>query len=263
VLASVVGDRPAMIDAAAPVNEPGADVAWYQAQAPRGKAVTIGVVRALPGTGPHRPPLVLVPGTEGLSTMYVQFAREAAARGFDVAVACWFRTDPPYGFGHAGIACPNAPDFKGVSDEAVADLDAVVAGARRALGSATPTLVGFSRGGGIVTLRAARGRPEPVVSVAGMVEGYSEWGQLPTEVNIVPIAGRIRTPVLLFHGELDHLVPVSQAQHLEAALRAAGKPVEAHYYPGQDHGIIIVPEIRADIQSVIANWRAPAGALSR
>jgi phospholipase/carboxylesterase len=46
-----------------------------------------------------------------------------------------------------------------------------------------------------------------------------------------------RTPVLLVHGEADDVVPVDRSRAAEAALRAAGVPVEATYVPRLGHGI--------------------------
>jgi phospholipase/carboxylesterase len=46
-----------------------------------------------------------------------------------------------------------------------------------------------------------------------------------------------RAPVLLVHGEADEAVPVSRSHDAEAALEAAGVPVEAHYIPRLGHGI--------------------------
>jgi phospholipase/carboxylesterase len=46
-----------------------------------------------------------------------------------------------------------------------------------------------------------------------------------------------RAPVLLVHGEADEAVPVSRSHDAEAALAAAGVPVEAHYIPRLGHGI--------------------------
>jgi phospholipase/carboxylesterase len=46
-----------------------------------------------------------------------------------------------------------------------------------------------------------------------------------------------RAPVLLVHGEADEAVPVSRSHDAEAALGAAGVPVDAHYIPRLGHGI--------------------------
>ncbi len=46
-----------------------------------------------------------------------------------------------------------------------------------------------------------------------------------------------RSPVLLVHGEADEVVPVSRSHDAEAALLAAGVPVDAHYIPRLGHGI--------------------------
>ena len=46
-----------------------------------------------------------------------------------------------------------------------------------------------------------------------------------------------RPPVLLVHGEADDVVPAQRSHDAEAALRAAGVPVEATYVPRLGHGI--------------------------
>lgn len=48
-------------------------------------------------------------------------------------------------------------------------------------------------------------------------------------------ADRIRAPVLLVHGRRDFTVSVEDSEAMEAALRAAGKPVQAMYFDDDDH----------------------------
>jgi dipeptidyl aminopeptidase/acylaminoacyl peptidase len=48
-------------------------------------------------------------------------------------------------------------------------------------------------------------------------------------------ADRIRIPILLAHGRRDFTVPVEDTEAMEAALRDAGKPVEAIYFDDDDH----------------------------
>jgi phospholipase/carboxylesterase len=53
------------------------------------------------------------------------------------------------------------------------------------------------------------------------------------------LAGELanRAPVLIVHGESDEAVPVTRSHDAEAALIAAGVPVDAHYIPRLGHGI--------------------------
>ena len=48
---------------------------------------------------------------------------------------------------------------------------------------------------------------------------------------------RNSAPVLLVHGEADEAVPAFRSRDAEAALAAAGVPVDAHYVPRLGHGI--------------------------
>jgi dienelactone hydrolase len=237
-----------------PPNVHDVQASWAYVRAPGGHHLLLGVVRAT--TPGHHVGILLVTGTEGLNTDYPRFAQELASRGFDVAFGCWFATpvstssptDPQ-------IACANAPQFVGVSDAAVPDLDALVAGARSILSdSPTLALVGFSRGGGVAMLRATTGATDPVVSIAGVLEGTTAWGQLPSEVNVVERAAGIHAPVLLLHGEDDPLVPVVQARDMEQALRSRGADVVAKYYPGADHGLAQIRGVRGDLVEQITQF---------
>ena len=48
-------------------------------------------------------------------------------------------------------------------------------------------------------------------------------------------AGKITAPVLMFQGDLDVNVPVSQSRDMQQKLKSAGKPVEYVEFPGLDH----------------------------
>lgn len=55
-------------------------------------------------------------------------------------------------------------------------------------------------------------------------------------VSPVNLAARITVPVLLAAGREDTRAPVQHTQRMEAALKQAGVPVEAVYYPREGHG---------------------------
>jgi dipeptidyl aminopeptidase/acylaminoacyl peptidase len=50
-------------------------------------------------------------------------------------------------------------------------------------------------------------------------------------------AAAVKAPVLLLHAEFDTTVPIAQSERMAQALQAAGKPVEFHKLPGEDHGL--------------------------
>ncbi|MBI5088469.1 MAG: S9 family peptidase [Actinobacteria bacterium] len=52
----------------------------------------------------------------------------------------------------------------------------------------------------------------------------------------VHFAERIRTPLLVFHGDADPVVPVDQSRTLAERIRAAGGDVELVIRPGEGHG---------------------------
>ena len=223
-----------------PGNVDDAGFEWYSHPSSNGTHELLGV-RRQPTPGPH-PAALLVHASGGLNVDYVTFADILAARGFDVAVGCWFATVDVTDES-VSIPCADAPPFKGVVDDAVPDLDSLVEAAGHALGSDAITLVAFSRGAGVAALRASQGRPEPVVLIAGMYEG---WNGIKStvpggEVDVTTRLDGWRAPALILHGDLDGAVPVVQAHHLEEGLRERGVDVDAHYYEGGAHNLGVDP----------------------
>lgn len=60
------------------------------------------------------------------------------------------------------------------------------------------------------------------------------------------LAAQITESVLLLQGDADSVVPVVNAQSLEAGLIALGRTVESHYYPNHGHGILFDTPQHAD-----------------
>lgn len=56
------------------------------------------------------------------------------------------------------------------------------------------------------------------------------------KANILPDVAKIKTPLLVLHGEEDPQVPPQESQELVAALKAAGKTYDYHTYPNEGHG---------------------------
>jgi phospholipase/carboxylesterase len=91
------------------------------------------------------------------------------------------------------------------------------------------SLMGFSQGAMMVLFAGLR-RPSGPAAIMAFSGALVAPDSLASEL-------ANRSPVLLVHGEADEAVAVSRSHDAEAALRAAGVPVEAHYIPRLGHGI--------------------------
>ncbi|HWL80281.1 MAG TPA: prolyl oligopeptidase family serine peptidase [Roseomonas sp.] len=106
----------------------------------------------------------------------------------------------------------------------------------------------------IVAECAAAGVPESNVVLMGFSQGammslFTGLRRETAPAGILAYSGRLigeellaaeirsRPPVLLVHGETDEVVPMAGSQAAEAALEAAGVPVEGLYIPRLGHGI--------------------------
>ena len=111
--------------------------------------------------------------------------------------------------------------------------------------------------GGYVSLVAATSRPDlyrcavawaPVTDLGDLVRRIElfNWkdpnlpmlgtaGRSLDDVSPAQQASKAAMPILLFHGEQDFTVRVEQSREMEAALKAAGKPVDAVYYKDENH----------------------------
>ena len=189
---------------------PGASVdlptEWYRAAAPDGRSITLGLLRA---PTPDAPTVVIFPSSNGLDRGTERFAALVAARGVNAVMGCWFESIG----GLEQIACPNGPTFKYVSDDSVADLDAVATAAKQLprIDSDRLTVGGMSRGGGAAVLRALAGRDEPAFSVNGLLGGRagSSWVRDGADVDLVRRAEDLTTPLLLIWAADDAVVPPS------------------------------------------------------
>jgi phospholipase/carboxylesterase len=90
-------------------------------------------------------------------------------------------------------------------------------------------MVGFSQGAMISLFTGLRqvAAPRAILAFSGAL--------IAPESLAAELANR--APVLLAHGEADEAVPVSRSHDAQAALIAAGVPVDAHYIPRLGHGI--------------------------
>ena len=152
---------------------------------------------------------------------------------------------------HAAFAAPDAPEpcdmapfgrqWFSVADRTPGRIDAGADAARIALDafidaelarlSLPPdayALMGFSQGA-MTALHTGLRRPVPPRAILAFSGALLAPERL-AEATATP-------PILIVHGEDDEVVPVTRSRTAEAALRAAGFPVQALYCPRLGHGI--------------------------
>lgn len=110
-------------------------------------------------------------------------------------------------------------------------LDDYVTDAMREEGvdAAHTALVGFSQGT-MMALYISPRREEPLACIVGFSGRLLEGDELKK-------AARVRPPVLLVHGDMDQMIPVTELSVAETALRNAGFEVTSHISRGIGHGI--------------------------
>ncbi len=90
----------------------------------------------------------------------------------------------------------------------------------------------------------------------------AEWIGSPDDIAKVSpnrLADRIKVPVLLAAGGEDERAPIQHTQMMEKALRAAGVPVEAYYYPTEGHGFYKVENERDYYGKLLAFFQKQLG----
>jgi dipeptidyl aminopeptidase/acylaminoacyl peptidase len=220
-----------------------------------GAGVTIGGVLYRPALAPGevRPAIVIVHGhlpygTSGAATVE-GVARRYRDRGY-IALAMSLRGWPPSG---------------GTDDCALEQPDDVVRvvewlRGERGVEAAHVGLMGYSKGGQMVLLAAARGANVQAVvayypptdlalwkettgnaATVSYLTAYCESGPGLAPRSPLRQAALIAPPVLLVHGDADMNVPLEQSQLLAAAMRSAGRQAELLVVPGAGH-LFTTPE---------------------
>ena len=205
------------------------------------------------GSGPF-PALLILHGSHGFAEEYVGLAHDMARRGIVGVAACWFAGGSGRGTKFiTPIDCSSAPPLTAAATpEARRAVDALMQ-VTRTLPGVRPdrvALFGHSRGGGAALHYVmSDGTAQAVVLNSA---GY------PRELN--SRVGDIKVPILILHGIDDRpadggssMTGVERARSFEAALRDAGKQVEARYYEG-GHNSIFASERQheAEVEAIVA-----------
>jgi carboxymethylenebutenolidase len=108
-------------------------------------------------------------------------------------------------------------------------------------------VTGFCWGGGVTLLFASMYKDtRAAVSWYGAITRALK--DEPKPIAPIDVAAEIPCPVLLLYSGVDQGIPVADVEKMEAALKAAGRPVEKVIYPDAPHGFLADyrPTYRAD-----------------
>ncbi len=247
-----VKNAPLVSPTNAPFENDTNGVQWVRVTKP-GVGVMLAAIARPQGAGPF-PTLIILHGSHGFARQYVQFARDMARHGVFSIAACWFS-----GGGGAGsrfitpIECTEAPPISSASSiTAQQTLDALVQ-AVRGLPGVRPdrvALFGHSRGGGAALnyVLGTNGVQAAVLCSAGYPQ------------DLAMRAPNVKVPILILHGLADSpadggsaMTAVQMARDFEAALRRAGKSVEATYYEGGHNALFTsAAQYNDEVQRVAA-----------
>ena len=226
------------------------DWAWYRTPATGGRNLTFAVRQ--PRGVPRQQTVLLVHSSSGLSRRDLSLADQYAARGFTTVVGCWFYA--PHATGISG--CYNAPTFTGQSWGAVNDLNALVKAVEGLLPQPL-SLVGLSRGAGVVALRAAQGHPEPVVLLSGLLTRplHPMWGAHPLDDFPTRFTATIDAPAYVWSANDDVITPPSlQSDWFFLAMLVYGKDVRYSKYDFGGHDFVLDPALGEHTVNVTSAW---------
>jgi carboxymethylenebutenolidase len=184
-----------------------------------GRTITALLFR--PGGDGRRPAVLIFHGAEGMQESHRGHARRLAEAGFAALL-------PDLASIRVGVDEP-----AGILRNEISGAVALLKG-RRDVDPNRLGLLGFAQGGERA-LFAAISFPNTFKAV---VEYYSRIGRPPMSLELAArhAASKLRSPVLILHGDRDQVIPVEHARRLEDALRSAGKPFEIVLFPGAAHG---------------------------
>lgn len=94
---------------------------------------------------------------------------------------------------------------------------------------------------------------EPTFSLGYFVKSPYEDPEIYRKNSPITYASRVKTPILIVHGERDLRVPVSQAYQFYSALKHYGAPVKLVIYPREPHGIREYSH-RIDVMNRALSW---------
>ena len=218
---------------------------WIDVKGPQEAKLRAAVFRPS-GNGPFPVVVVLHGAPTGLLEGHVGWGPDLASAGFVTVVGCYFRGTRTITLGGQAVnPCPEAPDLQHARP--VENVIALMDAGRRVPGVRRDrlALVGFSTGGGMAALAASSGADvQAVVTVSGSFRETLFSNEPRSALSVVK---DLRPPILILHATTDQAEPVETSKEYEAQARQLGKNVEAYYYEGGGHAVVLLYSHREDL----------------
>ena len=236
----------ALAPVAPPDGTEGLGAAWYTVATPEGRTLLLAVYDTRSSPDQAVPAILVLHGTHGFATQYVQIAHDLSAQtGYVVAAGCWFD-----GVGQDAdtteitpIRCPGGPEFTGATPGAWPAVQTLSQAVRQYAGTDRLGIFGHSRGAEVALQLASSSDPagtgiQAVVSSSGIytaapgAAGYDSPAPL-------SLAESLAAPVLILHGQADTQARASNAALYYQRLQSLGKPAQCVFYPRSGHDAIL------------------------
>jgi dienelactone hydrolase len=198
---------------------------WLNITRPNGATQLVAVFHPSTGAGPF-PVVVFLHGSSGLPKPELALAPRLADAGFVVVAGCYLDADPSVSK-QIFMPCPGVPNDQRSSPSATS-------ASVRTLVDASTTLPGIEPGaigelGISLGANNALSADDPRIHAVAADSGHRT------------VPGVTSAPVLLLGMTTDPNVNHGLVVATEQAQRAAGRSVDAHYYPGTGHVTIFGP----------------------
>jgi dienelactone hydrolase len=214
---------------------------WLSITRPDGATQLAAVFRPSTGSRPL-PVVVFLHGSSGLPKPELTLAPRLADAGFIVVAGCYLDADPGVSK-QIFMPCPGVPDDQRASPSATTNSVRALLDMASTLPGAEPGVIGelgISLGANV-----ALSADDPRIRAIAADSGHRT------------VPGAANPPVLLLGMTTDPNVNHGLVLATERAQRAAGRTIDAHYYPGTGHVTIFgAPAIANDaFERIVAFFR--------
>jgi dienelactone hydrolase len=197
-----------------------------------GKNMEMPTTIYMPGGVGPKPMILVIHSSGGLMPIYHEYAVALQKKGLISVVPDFFT---PYDITLNTKRLTWTKHRKAIH----ADFQEIISQVRKMTEVAPKQVfaVGFSNGGYWAAALASNGDVDAGVSYYG---AYSEGGTIGRDItkgSIYAMTNPKSSPILMFHGDSDSIVPIIVAKKFEAMVRkkAGDTKIESHYYDDVDH----------------------------